>query len=47
MPELTIIAGCNGAGKSTFAQSFLPGNETSFDYDRIFIEIYNSLPDSE
>ena len=21
MPELTIIAGCNGAGKSTFAKS--------------------------
>ncbi|MBP5371785.1 MAG: zeta toxin family protein [Bacteroidales bacterium] len=47
MPELTIIAGCNGAGKSTFAKSFLPANETSFDYDRTFIEFYNSLPDSE
>lgn len=47
MPELTIIAGCNGAGKSTFAQSFLSGNEISFDYDRIYIETYNSLPDSE
>ena len=47
MPELTIIAGCNGAGKSTFAKSFLPANETSFDYDRAFLEFYNSLPDSE
>ena len=47
MPELTIIAGCNGAGKSTFAKSLLPANETSFDYDRTFIEFYNSLPDSE
>lgn len=47
MPELTIIAGCNGAGKSTFAQSFLSGTEISFDYDRIFIETYNSIPDSE
>ena len=47
MPELTIIAGCNGAGKSTFAKSFLPANETSFDYDRNFLEYYNSLPDSE
>ena len=47
MPELTIIAGCNGAGKSTFAKSFLPANETSFDYDRIFLEFYNSLPDNE
>ena len=42
-----LIAGCNGAGKSTFAKSFLPANETSFDYDRTFLEFYNSLPDSE
>jgi predicted ABC-type ATPase len=47
MPNLIIIAGCNGAGKSTFASSFLPEGLTSFDYDRIFIENYNSLPDSE
>ena len=47
MPELIIIAGCNGAGKSTFASSFLPEGLTSFDYDRLFIENYNSLPDSE
>jgi predicted ABC-type ATPase len=24
MPDLIIIGGCNGAGKSTFASSFLP-----------------------
>ena len=47
MPELIIIAGCNGAGKSTFASSFLPEGLTSFDYDRLFIENYNSIPDSE
>ena len=47
MPELIIIAGCNGAGKSTFASSFLPEGLTSFDYDRLYIENYNSLPDSE
>ena len=47
MPDLTIIAGCNGAGKSAFATSFLPEGLTSFDYDRVFLEIYNSLPDSE
>jgi predicted ABC-type ATPase len=47
MPELIIIAGCNGAGKSTFASSFLPEGLTSFDYDRLFLENYNSLPDSE
>ncbi|MFN6946344.1 MAG: zeta toxin family protein [Cytophagaceae bacterium] len=47
MPNLIIIAGCNGAGKSTFASSFLPEGLTSFDYDRLFLESYNSLPDSE
>ena len=36
MPDLIIIAGCNGAGKSTFAPSFLPEGLTSFDYDRVF-----------
>lgn len=47
MSRLIIIAGCNGAGKSTFASSFLPHGLTSFDYDRILQEEYNSLPDSE
>ena len=47
MPKLIIIAGCNGAGKSTFASSFLPEGLTSFDYDRVFIENLYSLPDSE
>ena len=47
MPDLIMIAGCNGAGKSTFAPSFLPEGLTSFDYDRLFLENYNSLPDSE
>jgi len=35
MPNLIIIAGCNGAGKSTFASSFLPEGLSSFDYDRL------------
>lgn len=47
MPDLTVIAGCNGAGKSTFATSFLPEGLTSFDYDRLYLEYYNSLSDSE
>ena len=47
MPDLTIIVGCNGAGKSTFASSFLPEGMTSFDYDKLFLENYNSLPNSE
>ena len=47
MPKLTIIAGCNGAGKSTYASSFFPDDITSFDYDKLFLKNYNSLPDSE
>jgi len=47
MPELTIIAGCNGAGKSTFASSFLPDGVVSFDFDKLFLEYYQTLPDSE
>ena len=47
MPDLTIIAGCNGAGKSSFAPSFLPKGLISFDYDKLFLEYYNDLPDSE
>ena len=47
MPDLIIIAGCNGAGKSTFASTFLPDGLGSFDYDKLFLEYYNELPDSE
>jgi len=47
MPNLIIIAGCNGAGKSTFASTFLPDGLVSFDYDKLFLEYYNELPDSE
>ena len=47
MPKLIIIAGCNGSGKSTFAPSFLPDGLYSFDYDKLFFEYYNELPDSE
>jgi predicted ABC-type ATPase len=43
MPDLIIIARCNGAGKSTFAPSFLSEGLTSFDYDRLYLENYNSL----
>lgn len=47
MPNLTVIAGCNGAGKSTFASSFLPDGLISFDYDKLYLEYYSILPDSE
>lgn len=47
MPNLIVIAGCNGAGKSTYASSFLPDGLTSFDYDKLYLENYSILPDSE
>lgn len=47
MPNLIVIAGCNGAGKSTFATSFLPDGLTSFDYDKLYLEYFSALPDNE
>lgn len=47
MAELTIIAGCNGSGKSTFATSFLKEGLTSFDYDKLYLQIYATLQDCE
>ncbi len=47
MANLTITAGCNGIGKSTYAKTFLLPHITSFDYDKKYLENYNSLPDSE
>lgn len=46
-PTLFVIAGCNGAGKSTFSNSLTPNFLTPFDYDKHYLEIYNSLFDSE
>lgn len=45
-PTLIIIAGCNGSGKSTFSK-FHNEKITPFDYDKRYLEIYNSLQDSE
>lgn len=44
-PTLTIIAGCNGSGKSTFSNTYV--KTKPFDYDKRYLEIYNSLLDSE
>lgn len=46
-PLLTVIAGCNGAGKSSFANALSPKGTVSFDYDKEFLRIYNSQSDSE
>lgn len=46
-PVLIILAGCNGAGKSTYSQSLVNEPIIPFDYDKRFKEIYDALPDSE
>ena len=45
-PSLRIIAGCNGAGKSTYSKLFSE-DVLPFDYDKRYLERYRSLPDSE
>lgn len=46
-PHLIIFAGCNGSGKSTFSNSLVEDGVIPFDYDKCFLENYNSLRDSE
>ncbi|AXB56048.1 hypothetical protein [Flavobacterium fluviale] len=46
-PILTVIAGCNGSGKSTFSKVLSPGKFTPFDYYFQFLKFYNSLFDSD
>lgn len=46
-PILTVIAGCNGSGKSSFSSALTPLNTPSFDYDKEFLVVYNSQDDSE
>lgn len=45
-PHLIIIAGCNGAGKSTYSKSFV-NDIIPFDFDKRFMENYATLIDSE
>lgn len=45
-PILTIVAGCNGSGKSTFSKTVV-NDIAPFDYDKRYLEIYSSLYDSE
>jgi predicted ABC-type ATPase len=44
-PSLTIIAGCNGAGKSTFAKSLLREDCSYFNFDVNFLTHKSELPD--
>lgn len=45
-PSLRIIAGCNGAGKSTYSQLFSE-DVHPFDFDKRYLERYRSMRDSE
>jgi len=48
MPELTIIASCNGSGKSSTGYTFIPKKSlVPFDYDKLFLRNYDSLLDSD
>ena len=46
-PTLLIVAGCNGSGKSSFSKALSPNNSLPYDYDIVFLDIYNSLIDNE
>ena len=46
-PQLLVIAGCNGSGKSTYSKSLSPNDTLPFDYDKHFLDIYNAKSDSE
>jgi predicted ABC-type ATPase len=44
-PTLLVVAGCNGSGKSTFSRILIDSSITPFDYDKRFLEVYESLQD--
>lgn len=46
-PVLIIVAGCNGAGKSTFSKDIVHDTVIPFDYDKKKLEFYHSMVDSE
>ena len=46
-PVLTVVAGCNGSGKSSFSSALTPSNTLVFDYDKEFLRIHKTESDSE
>ena len=44
---LVVVAGCNGSGKSSYSNAVTPDYVTPFDYDKHFLEFYNSIIDFE
>ncbi|WP_225587127.1 zeta toxin family protein [Algoriphagus sp. Y33] len=41
--QLLVIAGCNGAGKSSYSRILSPEGIAVFGYDKHFLEIYSSI----
>ena len=46
-PVLTVVAGCNGSGKSSFSSALTPENTEPFDYDKEYLNIYRKEMDSD
>src|SRR5688572_3070593 len=42
-PQLLVIGGCNGAGKSSYSGILSPEGIAVFDYDKHFLEIYSLI----
>ncbi|MEB2779703.1 hypothetical protein U3A58_04795 [Algoriphagus sp. C2-6-M1] len=42
-PQLLVIAGCKGAGKSSYSRILSPEGSEVFDYDKYFLEIYSTI----
>lgn len=46
-PILLVIAGCNGAGKSSFSKELSPTGLIPFDYDLHYLNFYKKIIESE
>ncbi len=44
---LTVIGGCNGSGKSSYYRAIASRKTPSFDYDKVYLQNYHSLLDSD
>jgi predicted ABC-type ATPase len=45
-PNLIVVAGCNGSGKSTFSKNYVK-NIIPFDFDKKLAQKYDAMQDSE
>lgn len=46
-PTLWVVAGCNGAGKSSFSKALFDYQLTPFDYDKYYLEFYSRIQPSD